>query len=161
MVQSTIIFKIHGTGDSWVFPTSKRTVVPTSILNPQATFLPLQSVCFFLEACPWQGPDHLLSPSLTGQQRLTHFRHQFTATLPELLFHIKNPNYFLSFLRQRASRLKKVLSFSMYVRIWAVIWRNSSSFYCGQMLALFFSQGQRVQEQSLCHSKLERWHCKV
>ena len=121
MVQSTIIFTIHGTGDSGVFPTNKRTVVPTSILNPnhvpQATFLPLQSVCFFLEARPWQGPGHLLSPSLTGQQRLTHFRHQFTATLPELLFHIKNPNYFLSFLRQRASRLKKVLSFSNYVHI--------------------------------------------
>lgn len=128
-----------------------------SRLSTLAVFL-RQCLChynrspFFLEASPLQGSGHPPSLSLIGLQRLTHFRHQFTAALPELPFHITNLSYFLSFLRQRASRLKKMLSFSLYVfELWSD--RTLALFAVGRCWHFSFARGRGYRNRACAVAK--------
>lgn len=135
-----------------------------SRLSTLAVFL-RQCLChynrspFFLEASPLQGSGHPPSLSLTGLQRLTHFRHQFIAALPELPFHITNLSYFLSFLRQRASRLKKMLSFSLYVfELWSIMLLGALKglvpFFCSSSHEVISETLSSLQKEESCFSFL-------
>lgn len=92
----------------------------------------------FLRARPW--PPSASMGSRTAEANT--LRWQFIAIRPSLLLHITYPEYFLSFSRQRSSRRKTMLSFSLYIfRL-----RSDGLRLCllrADVLHLSFSRGRR------------------